>query len=133
MTESIYRNNDGTFISQLTFRCLLSFISEYFHRLPNRVNVNRNLVTNSSFQFVPPFTLRYWSRCYLEMLVKMWLLGDVSGHVDSIIIRYKDRGLVCYNGKGLPWFCRETLVTESLQAGDKVLLKPILYVCNVTS
>ena len=34
--------------------------------------------------------------------MKMWLLGDVSGHVDSIIIRYKDRDLVCYNGKGLP-------------------------------
>ena len=50
--------------------------------------------------------------------MKMWLLGDISGHVDSTIIRYKDRGLVCYNGKGLPWFCRETFVTESLQAGD---------------
>ena len=43
--------------------------------------------------------------------MKMWLLGDVSGHVDSIIIRYKDKGLVCYNGK-------RKLVTESLQAGD---------------
>ena len=92
---SIYRNNDCNFVCQLMFSPFLSFVSEYFLRLPIRVNVNRSLVTNSSFQFVPQFTLRYWSRCYLEMLVKMWLLGDVSGHVDSTIIRYKDKGLVC--------------------------------------
>ena len=73
MTESIYRNNDGNFVCHLMFSPFLSFISEYFLRLPIRVNVNRSLVTNTSFQIVPPFTLRYWSRCYLEMLVKMWL------------------------------------------------------------
>ena len=56
MTESIYRNNDSNFVCQLMFSPFLSFISEYFLRLPIRVNVNRSLVTNSSFHFLPQFT-----------------------------------------------------------------------------
>ena len=33
--------------------------------------------------------------------MKMWLLGDVSGKMDNIIIKYEDKGLVHYDGKGV--------------------------------